>query len=488
MRYRYLEKMLCLLLLAASVISPTLSTNPGASILISQAGLNYGASIALDILTKAVQKISIPDLSDDANIDIGKVGYSVSNIKVGFERPTTDVTVQPSVGLTWAINNAGISISGDWEYKFKLAFLDLSDHGSFQGEASGASISVGVTLRSDSSNSGRLMISSTGCSAHLPQIKVRFSGATVSWLNDLFSDSILAPISGTLETLICEAARSAVDMNAGVELATLPVQAVIDHDWILDYRLVASPVFAAQHIQSFHKGEVFNKDNANEAPFQPDVLPNPDVVGKMVTIWMSDYVLNTAGYVLYKRDKLRYNLTSTLLPKDRTGFLSTTCPALPTCIGRFLPSVAKLFPNASLELELFADDAPKAVITPEEINGSLSLVLVFRARLSNGSLVYLFRTAVTVFVPITPRLNGTVIQGHIERIKISFKVIDSVVGNISTLPTIFSGVKQTVLDMLNEFGQKGFPLPVIKHVELISPGLTLESHALRLTTDIKYSP
>jgi len=47
---------------------------------------------------------------------------------------------------------------------------------------------------------------------------------------------------------------------------------------------------------------------------QADILPNPSTTNSMVTIWLSDYVLNTAGYVLYKRSVLQYTLTAKDLP------------------------------------------------------------------------------------------------------------------------------------------------------------------------------
>ena len=60
------------------------SSNPGLKLRLSQRGLNYGGAVAVDILTKLVGEIHIPDQSGRAKLPIGHVDYTVSNIKVGL--------------------------------------------------------------------------------------------------------------------------------------------------------------------------------------------------------------------------------------------------------------------------------------------------------------------------------------------------------------------------------------------------------------------
>lgn len=69
-------------LILLGLIAGVLSTNPGAKIRISQPGLNYGAAVAVDILSAAVQKLSIPDVTGKTDIAVGKVEYQMTNIKV----------------------------------------------------------------------------------------------------------------------------------------------------------------------------------------------------------------------------------------------------------------------------------------------------------------------------------------------------------------------------------------------------------------------
>jgi len=59
-----------------------MATNPGAKTRISQAGLNYCANVAVEILSASVGKLSIPDQSGSTKVAVGKVEYQVTNMKV----------------------------------------------------------------------------------------------------------------------------------------------------------------------------------------------------------------------------------------------------------------------------------------------------------------------------------------------------------------------------------------------------------------------
>ena len=59
------------------------AVDPGLKVQLSQTGLNYAASVAVDILTVKVQQASLPDQSGTAEIAFGKVKYEFKNMKVG---------------------------------------------------------------------------------------------------------------------------------------------------------------------------------------------------------------------------------------------------------------------------------------------------------------------------------------------------------------------------------------------------------------------
>ena len=73
---------MCTLAAVALLLPHVLSVKPGVKIRLSQNGLNYAASIAVDILSNTVQQSSFPDQSGMADAVIGAVSYEFTNMKV----------------------------------------------------------------------------------------------------------------------------------------------------------------------------------------------------------------------------------------------------------------------------------------------------------------------------------------------------------------------------------------------------------------------
>ena len=375
---------------------------------------------------------------------------------------------------------------GDWHVKYHHF---IRDHGSFDASVSGASISVSVTL--GASATGEPTIRTTGCTCHIDRVRIRLHGGA-SWLYNLFMGSVEHPLRDNLQRKICEAAQNAINTDAARELATLPMKAPVGHgkQWLFDYRLTSSPAFASGYLESFHKGEFFKAGDSTEAPFQPSSLPSPPTADHMVTFWASRYILNTAGYVLQKRNILRYNLTKKDLPEKFRSRLNTTCRLFDGCIGALVPQVGKMFPNSSVEVEMFSSAAPAAGIDPQKITGSFAGVAVLRARRSDGSLAHLFGMNITAKMTVAPRLDGNVLKATITSMEDALSVIDSSVGPVSTtlLRLAFDVFKNTfIIPKLNEAGGEGFPLPTTKGVQLTNVRLQLEKDCIRVSTDVRAS-
>jgi len=417
------------------------------------------------------------------------VRYSACSRRVqvsSFRQPLSAVTV--GRGLTWSLSGASISLHGDWRIRYRIIF-PISDHGSFDASVSGASISVSVTL--GASAAGEPTIRTTGCTCHIDRVRIRLHGGA-SWLYNLFMGAVERLLRDNLQWKLCQAAQDAINTDAARELATLPVKVPLGPDkrWLLDYRLVSAPAFASGYLESFHKGEFFNAGDSTEAPFQPSRLPSPATADRMLTFWASSYVLNTAGYVLQKRGVLRHDLTKKDLPERSRDRLKTTCSLWDGCIGALVPPVGRKYPNASVEIEMFSSASPAAVISPQNVTGNFAGVAVFRARLADGSLAHLFTMNITAKITVILRLDGTVLKANVTSIENALAVTDSSVGPISTmlLGRAFNVAKNTfIIPNLNEVGQKGFPLPTIKHVRFTNAGLLLENDCVRVFTDVTYS-
>ena len=78
-----LTLLLLLLLRSSNVESETVeATSPGLTLRLSQPGLDYAASVAVDVLSARVRQLSIPDQHGYDDFKIGHVEYDVTNMHV----------------------------------------------------------------------------------------------------------------------------------------------------------------------------------------------------------------------------------------------------------------------------------------------------------------------------------------------------------------------------------------------------------------------
>lgn len=128
--------------------------------------------------------------------------------------------------------------------------------------------------------------------------------------------------------------------------------------------MVSAPGYSQAYVDSFHKGEFYYVGDASEAPFQPHQLPTTAPVPRMIAVWISDYVVNTAGYVLHKHGRFQRTITRKDLPPAEQNLLDIDCCSTCKCIGKLLPvGVVERFPNASAELELATTAAPTVSVS-----------------------------------------------------------------------------------------------------------------------------
>ena len=57
------------------------------------------------------------------------------------------------------------------------------------------------------------------------------------------------------------------------------------------------------------QGEFFSRKAPAEAPFSPPPMPGVTKTDKMLYVWLSDYMADTAGYVYQQAGVMQYELT-----------------------------------------------------------------------------------------------------------------------------------------------------------------------------------
>ena len=389
--------------------------------------------------------------------------------------------------MTCILSDSYIKVQGRWHVKYWF----VSDIGKFEATVSRMSMSLSVTL--GATQNGQLTVNTTKCVSRIARLDIHLRGGA-SWLYNVFQGQLEKQIRNTLQRKLCDHAENKINVDIARKLSNLLV-VPLGHDkqWLLDYRLVSPPAFESGYLELFHKGEFFNRGNSTEAPFQPSPLPSPPISNSMVTIWISDYVFNTAGYVWQKRGMVSYNMTKNNLPKDLTGLLSTTCTIQDRCLGILIPQVGQKYPNSSIEVNVSTTEPPSVIIDAQDIIVRLVGSLAFRARLQDSSSADLFGVNVVLNVSVVPFIEQQVLKAKVSSTdkNVSMNLANSNVGTVPAdiLKLLLDAVKKTyVIPKMKEVSKRGMPLgqSEIKNFIFVKPQLQLENNCVRISTNAYY--
>ena len=336
---------------------------------------------------------------------------------------------------------------------------------------------------------GRPTIHADGCSASVDSVDVKHHGGT-SWLYNLIVNQFEHKMKDMVQKAICDQAYKAVNEDAEKALAKSKLVASIRKTGVLDFSMLSDPFYANGYMESYHKGEIFWSGSHNKAPFHPNTFPESHKKSKMAYIWVSDYLMNTAGYVLQNQGILQYYLTPTdLKPKDRY-YLYTTCPDN-DCIGNFIVDLQEDFPNSEIHINMSTSIAPTLSIANGQMFGKFQGTMTYFARLPNKTMKYLFNTAVSANISLTASVNNQNITANVTSIVPRVTVTDTQVGNISGehLTLIFKIVSNSfIIPKFNELGAEGLPLPGSKQFAFENPSFDLVENAIVFGTDLIWNP
>uniref|UniRef100_A0A7N5P6I3 Bactericidal permeability-increasing protein n=2 Tax=Ailuropoda melanoleuca TaxID=9646 RepID=A0A7N5P6I3_AILME len=470
-----------LLVLATLGTAVIATTNPGIVARITQKGLDYACQQGVAVLQKELEKIKIPDFSGTFKIKhLGKGKYSFYSMVIrGFQLPSSQIKLAPSKGLDLSMRNANVKISGKWKARKKF----IKTSGNFDLSVEGVSISAGLQLGFDPA-SGLPTATCSSCNNDINSVHVHISGGKLGWLIQLFHKKIESSIRKTMSSKICQVVTSSVSSKLQSYLKTLRVTTKIDQVAGINYSLVAPLTATADSLDGQLKGEFYNVAHPSPPPFAPRALAFPPDHDRMVYLGISEYFFNTAGFVYQQAGVLHLTVTDDMIPKGSKFRLTTTF------FGALIPQVAKMFPNMTVQLNIWASCPPHLTMLPAGLVFTPDLETQAFAVLPNSSLAPLFvlhlSTNVSMEVGATSdRLVGKL---RLDRLLLELKHSDVGPFSVEVLQAIMNYVLPTVaIPKINERLQKGFLLPLPANVQLFN--LVLQSHQnfLLFGADVHYS-
>ncbi|XP_005524979.1 PREDICTED: bactericidal permeability-increasing protein-like isoform X2 [Pseudopodoces humilis] len=464
----------------ALCLALTTATNPGFVVRITQAGLDYAHEHGITVLEKQLAQLKLPDISGDSRVlRVGKVHYEISRLRLrDFHLPYTRITPISNVGLQVSISNAFAELDGDWRVKF----LFVRDHGSFNLKVE--NVYIKIILRLGSDTTGKPTISTSDCSARISKVRVLFSGR-LGWLYNLFHSVIESKMRKNLESKVCDNVAKSVQNELQTYIQTLPVTARIDAKIGLDYALVAPPRATAQSLDAGLKGEFYSLAHRSTVPFSPPPLVFPPDHDRMVYFGASSYFFNTACIAYHKAGALVFEITEAMIPKD-VGFKLDT-----SVFSAFIPQLEEMYPDMPMKFRLSAPTAPFLTIGPGGISFQPVVDAQAYAILPNSSLAPLFLLSLTGNVSAVVNVRSGRIVGSLDvgRIRLSLK--DSTVGTfqVRMMQSLMNALtSSTLIPRLNARLDEGFPLPLLDRIQLSNTLVKFYQNFMLLGADVHFQP
>lgn len=451
---------------------------------ITDNGLQYIDEVAITVLHKRLSTVTIPDITGDADTPVGHISFKLSSVRItSVSIPTSSFKTVAGVGLELKASGISLAMSGKWHYR-KDHWPHISDSGSFDLSASGIAFSLQVKL--GAGPKGHPTISAAGCSGSVGSVSIKFHGGA-SWLYNLFNKYVDGKIKDTIQSVMCKEATQAINIEAAKALASFPIEKAIDKYSLINYSLVDNPNFTATYADLFVKGEFMSVSHPTEAPFSPNPLPSSSESTQMAYVWLTDYVVNTAGLVYQKAGQLAKNVTSADLPANFSFPLNTKTFKL------LILALYNKYPNLPMEFDLYATEPPHM----ESDTKGVSVTIIGNANADvifpNGSKAFCFTLGLTILGTAEVAVKDGRATVHATFAQIKATLVNSAIGDISgsiALIELFlkTFAEKIIIHEINVYGDKGFPLPIIDGIELTNTKVTSGKHFNLIATDFKYTP
>ncbi|XP_063694485.1 bactericidal permeability-increasing protein-like [Bolinopsis microptera] len=459
------------------------NSNPGFRFQVTQKGINYLRDVLIPVVTDAIKTAEIPPINQRVDTPIGHITFGLSSIRIGnVDISHTTVELDTPSNAVAAISDAFIALNARWNYR-EDSWPHISDDGSV--DISATQISINLNLQIGTTDKGEPHVTTKTCSFNIGHVDVTFHGGA-SWLYNLFSSSIADALKDAIKDQVCPLVTDAVDTNLNDILDTVDLKADIDDNCYIDYSLVQPPFVIKDAIFVNGKGEIFDKSNPKECPSPKQDMPETVDSERMVTLWITEYMLNTAGYAYQTAGFLQYNLTSDDIPdkipiKMTTGFFKY-----------FVPILYKTYPDKDLTLWLYVTKPVTFDVNKAGVSGRAEGTITWLVHV-NDTLVPAF----TLDAQLDLCVNLSVQLGSNSEIYLDLITVEpyiqlksSNIGNfsVSALQSFIKFSRALIVPFVNALVKNGIPLPSFDYVSFTGFDFNLEDGYIQIHTDIKYVP
>jgi len=366
----------------------------------------------------------------------------------------------------------------DWHYK-QHGFPYTSDHGTADVKLGGTTIALNLQV---GTANGRPTAVVVAHAVAIGSLDLTLHGGA-SWLYNIFISVFSGQIKSAVKDTLDKEIVSETDSGLAKVLASIPITQDIGKDVYIDYRLVATPEFAANFFTLDLKGEFFDLHAAVEAPFVAVATPNIVTTVDMANVFITEYLAKTAGYAFFQVGALKYNVTEKEVPANSPIQLNTSS------FQDLIPGLYQKYPNKLLQLDLYSTKPPLVSFSKTgifvQVPGNIDVLVV------NGTndLPLAFTLSGYFDMAGFAAVEGSKITGSLKLLNITFSLSRTNVGTFdaSVLQNLINFMlEQGVIPAANKILANGIIIPIVDGISLVKSAVVYADQYIYVTADLAY--
>ena len=463
----------------ALLLAPAIAQAPGASILLTNNGVQAAALFVAPLLQAELLALTLPDEKfNEVVVDIHLTGIHVSQVAVGAA-----ASVAAGGALAVSLDLSGLHLAAQYQ-----AWVVGISAGSGPCDVEvDAAATLMVEVGADCS-SGPLAckprLAAQGAQVSVASISPvckGVAGQVLDALVDLFKGAVKQSLTDAAEAAITSLIDTAA--NAALQRASLDVP-LLGGSVLARFDLTAAaPPSGARggYLSLPLLGDAVLAANAStRAPFPLPALPQGPFAGcatSALQLALSEFSLESLGWALWGAGALQSLLPHTILPPSFPIQLNTTD------VSALAPGLAKAFPAEWMQLSLALAAPPTANVTAQ---GGLALAaplsIAFQALPPGGPPVTAFTLGCPLGLALTLGVRGAGQQQQNLTANVTSAACQLAVSSSSVGPVDAGGLALLVdfvldfvlLPLANAVLNVGLPLPSLEGLQLTGAGIFYE--------------
>ncbi|XP_062855587.1 bactericidal permeability-increasing protein [Trichomycterus rosablanca] len=446
---------------------------PSLQAVLSQKGLQKVSHWAMDWLQNELGSVKIPDVSGRVDILVGSVEYELHDMSiVRCDLPEPAVAFSEGTGVSLKVNGLSMAINGSWNTRFGI----IHDGGWFELAVFNADLSTVLQVGSDER---RLSVSTLICSAGVEDVQLNFHGGASFIINELVS-WFRGYVMTEIRVKICPAFIKGVE-ELDSHLATMSDALQVDPFVYMNVSLTDEPILKNTGLELFVKGEFYSVRSPSEPPFPPNHFELSWRESYMLTVGVSEFLVNSAAFAYLSAGALQINITEDMIPKSSPLHLNTSQ------FGFLIPQLPKLYPNMLMEIVLYAREPPLVSFNNTLIDVQLFTTAKFYVVQNKHGLIPLFRLDLDASLSAKAFIKQQLLMGSVEMTNFTIRLDSTQIGDFPISPINNAAkliLSKFLLPKINNELKDGVPIPSVRGFSLQNSVLTVENGFLMIAADV----